>query len=229
MNENNNDQNAGAGSGNSGDNGGDNSGSSNANNSNNANDANDQNAGGENQPVQLTEAQLAAAFNHPRFKELTQAANELKTLKESQEKAERERLEKQGEFKTLAEKAQAEAEQAREALKTERINNAVTLEAAKLGAHDPAVVAKLVDSGKLTMNDDGTITGADEALKALQSSNPYLFKTGSSTSIGGGDTNGQSQGGTDFKASQFQDAAFYKEHAKEMDAAMLAGRVDMNA
>lgn len=180
-----------------------------------------------NQPVQLTDEQLQAAFNHPRFKELTQAAQELKKLKDQQSADEAERLKKQGEFETLAQQREQEANEAKAALENERKNNALIVAANKLGAHDASVVAKLVDRGTLTIKDDGTVEGAENALAELQKSNPYLFKTGSTTKMGGGDTNPQGGGNAEFTASQYADAAFYKEHQAEMDKALKENRVDM--
>lgn len=178
--------------------------------------------------LQLTPEQLEAAFKHPRFKELNDRAKLADKLKADQEAAERKRLEDAGEHQKLAEQYRTEAETARTALETERKNNAIIIEANKLGAHDPMVVTKLIDAGAITINEDGTVQGAEAAIKSLQTSNPYLFKTGTSKSMGGGDTNpGAGTNNAEFTYSQFKDSKFYQEHQKEMDKALVENRVDM--
>ncbi len=194
------------------------------NNGQGGNDNQNQNGSG----VQLTPEQLQAAFEHPRFKELNEKAKLADKLKSDQEAAEKKRLEEAGEHQKLAEQYKGEADTFKTQLETERKTNALINAAMKIGAHDPAVVAKLVDAGSITIGDDGTVSGVDEAIKALQQSNAYLFKTGSTTQVGGGDTNSSGNGNsTEFSATQFKDAAFYKEHQAAMDKAMTEGRVDM--
>lgn len=56
-------------------------------------------------------------------------------------------------------------------------------------ARDKSVVKKLLNYDDIKMNDDGTVTGVNEQLKALQSEQAYLFdqgtKTTGSTPMGG--------------------------------------------
>ncbi len=187
----------------------------------------DSNANANAGETQLTEAQLAQAFQHPRFKELNEKAKLADKLKGDQEAAEKKRLEESGEHQKLAEQYKADADKATGLLNTERKNNALIIEANKLGAHDASVVAKLIDSNAITIDENGAISGVSDALKALQAANPYLFKTGSGKSMGGSDTNPAGGGNADFTYSQFKDAKFYQEHAKEMDKALVENRVDM--
>jgi FtsZ-binding cell division protein ZapB len=42
--------------------------------------------------------------------------------------------------------------------------------------HDPATALKLVDMSQVVVNEDGTVTGMKDALKALASSHPFLIK-----------------------------------------------------
>lgn len=188
-------------------------------------DANGASNGGE--APTLTDDQLKLAFEHPRFKELTQAAQELKTLKEAQAKNEQKALEEQGKFKELADQREAEANDWKSKYESSIKNNAIIVAANKLGAHDASTVAKLVDSAAITLNEDGTASGVDEAVAALQTANPYLFKTGSATKIGGGDTNPQGGANAEYTASQFKDAEFYGKNSEAMDKALREGRVDL--
>lgn len=57
--------------------------------------------------------------------------------------------------------------------KQTQIDTAIKL-AAK-DAKDPADVLAFIDKGKLQLNEDGTITGLDDALKTLRESKAYLF------------------------------------------------------
>lgn len=178
-------------------------------------------------PSALSDDQLKAAFEHPRFKELTEKANELKKLQDQKAADDAKALADQGKFQELAEKHQAEATDWKSKYENSIKQNAVIVAANKLGAHDANTVAKLVDSGAIQLADDGTVSGVDEAVAALQTANPYLFKTGSTTKIGGGDTNPQGGGNAEYTASQFADHAFYQENQKAMDKAMSEGRVDL--
>lgn len=175
----------------------------------------------------LTDDQLKAAFDHPRFKELTEKANELKKLQDQKAADDAKALADQGKFQELAEKHETEATEWKSKYESSIKQNAVIVAANKLGAHDANTVAKLVDSNAITLNDDGTVSGVDEAVAALQTANAYLFKTGNQTKIGGGDTNPQAGGNAEYTASQFKDAAFYAENQKAMDKALTEGRVDL--
>jgi|GEM_PF-652483 len=81
-------------------------------------------------------------------------------------------------LKADLEAAQTAAREAAEKHKTDMaakdldyaIRNAIT------DAHDPALVASLVDQGKLKLLDDGKVAGLDEALKAIRAEKPFLFK-----------------------------------------------------
>jgi hypothetical protein len=188
-------------------------------------DANGASNGGE--APTLTDDQLKLAFEHPRFKELTQAAQQLKALQDEKAKSEQKALEEQGKFKELADQREAEANDWKTKYESSIKNNAIIVAANKLGAHDASTVAKLVDSGAITLNEDGTASGVDEAVAALQTANPYLFKTGSATKIGGGDTNPQGGANAEFTASQFKDAEYYGKNSEAMDKAMREGRVDL--
>lgn len=180
-----------------------------------------------NQPQQLTDEQLALAFKHPRFKELTEAAKELKALKDQQTKADEEALKAKGEFEKLAQQREEEANTLRQQLENERINNTVYAEAMKLGAHDAAAVARLLNRDNVTVKEDGTVEGVDAAVKQLQTDSPYLFKTGATNNIGSGDTNPANGNTTTFTYSQVKDHKFYTENKDAVDQAVREGRIDM--
>lgn len=98
-----------------------------------------------------------------------------------------------------AQDAAAAAEQQRDAaLATANIrlvNAAVIAAAAKAGAVDPTVVSRLVDSTDITVGDDGTISGATEAVEALLVQHAYLKGAALGTPPDPGTTNPGRPGG----------------------------------
>lgn len=182
-----------------------------------------------NQPVQLTQEQLAAAFQHPRFKELAAQAAKAKELEEAQAKAEEERAKQNGEFEKLAETKSAEAEKWKGQFQSAVTNNAIIQAAVKAGISDPDAAVKLIERGGIKLNDDGTVEGVEDAVKSLIESKPYLKGTAPAVNSGGGPANPDPNGtGTPpaFTRSQIEDHKFYTEHQAEIDKAVDEGRVD---
>lgn len=185
---------------------------------------------GQGQGVQLTAEQLAAAFEHPRFKALNERAKKADELEKQAQDAADAAAKEQGKFEDLYKTANERATAAETALKQERINNAVTVEAAKLGVVDPSAAIKLLDQSGISVSDDGTISGVADAVKALQQTSPYLFKTPAQGSVGSGNTN-PGAGATqpaEFTYSQIQDLNFYKANQAAVDKAVAEGRIDMS-
>lgn len=84
--------------------------------------------------------------------------------------------------------ATARAEQAEAAAKAAAIRSSVVAAAAGSGAVDADAVYALLDKNALTVADDGTVTGVDDAVKTLMEAKPYLV--GDKTQSGGGDAGG---------------------------------------
>lgn len=194
-----------------------------------ANPAANSDGQGNGQGVQLTDEQLAAAFQHPRFKSLNERAKKADELEQQAKDAAEAAAKEQGKFEDLYKTANERATTLEGQLKQTRIENAVTLEAAKLGVVDPVAAVKLLDQSNISVSDDGTISGVAEAVKALQTSSPYLFKTPAQGSVGSG-TNPANGGNTqsEFSYSQIQDLAFYKANQAAIDKAVAEGRIDMS-
>lgn len=187
---------------------------------------------GDGQGVQLTDEQLAAAFNHPRFKSLNERAKKADDLERQAQEAAEAAAKEQGKFEDLYKQANERASTLEGQLKQTRIENAVTIEAAKLGVVDPNAAVKLLDQSGITVGDDGTISGVAEAVKALQQSSPYLFKTPAQGSVGSGNSNpagGANNAQAEFKYSEIQDLEFYKKNQAAIDKAVAESRIDMNA
>lgn len=159
-------------------------------------------------------------FKHPRFKSLNDRAKVADQLEKEKTEAEKKRLADEGKWKELAEKAQQEATEARTKAQTAMVDNKIQVEAAKLGAVDLEAVQKLIDRSSVKVNDDGTISGVEEAVKSLLESKPFLKGKSGSVTIGsptnpGPDTSGMKK----FKLSQLQDPTFYRANAKDIELA----------
>jgi hypothetical protein len=73
-----------------------------------------------------------------------------------------------------AEAAEKRAAEASERANKSAIRSAVISAATSAGAVDPDAVMALIDHNALTIGDDGQVTGAEEAVKGLLESKPYL-------------------------------------------------------
>jgi hypothetical protein len=168
-------------------------------------------------------------FTHDRFKALNESAKEAKALKADREKAENAQLEQEKKFQELSQKHEQSANDWKGKFEQSQINNKITVEASKLGITDVEAATKLLDRQSISIDDDGNVSGVEEAVKALAESKSYLVDKskqvptiGSPTnpSPGNQPTNGATR---QFKASEIMDPKFYQEHGKEIDASLKAG------
>jgi len=171
-------------------------------------------------------------WNLPRVKELRDQAAEAKTLKDAATAAENKRLEDNKEFETLAESRKTDLETAQGQIKTMRIDQALTNKLVPEGIVDLDAALKLVDRSKLTIDDNGVVSGIDEVLASLKTDKAYLFNntgTPPDPSLG---TPSNPTGGTPptgpakFKRSQLRDAKFYTENRDEIIKAQAAGLIE---
>jgi hypothetical protein len=86
-----------------------------------------------------------------------------------------------------------------------------------------------MDNSKVSVADDGTVTGADVALKELITARPYLIDKANTTRIGS-PTNpaapDANPGVKRFKHSEIKDPKFFRENEKEIMQAMKLGLID---
>lgn len=171
-------------------------------------------------------------WNLPRVKELRDQAAEAKTLKDAATAAENKRLEDNKEFETLAESRKTELETAQGQIKTMRIDQALTNKLVPEGVVDLEAALKLVDRSKITIDDNGVVSGIDDVLASLKTEKTYLFNntgTPPDPSLG---TPSNPTGGTPptgpakFKRSQLRDPKFYTEHRDEIIKAQAAGLIE---
>lgn len=166
-----------------------------------------------------------------RFDEVNQKAKELEKWKSEQEAkakaAEEEILKKKGEFETLAKQKEEENNTLKAQLQTQRIDNLLTIEAGKAGAVDVSDVLKLIDRSGITVNEDGSVTGAAEAVTALLTAKPHLKGSGQVPTVGSPtNPNDQTQGVRRFKRSELLDHEFYTANEKEIMKAFALGMID---
>jgi hypothetical protein len=108
---------------------------------------------------------------------------ELDALKAEKATAEKEQLEKQGEWKTLHEQAQAQLDQERQkATEAQQLAHQTLVKAALIRAAagtftDPADAITFADLAKLAVDEHGEVPGAADVVAALAKEKPYLLKT----------------------------------------------------
>ncbi len=186
--------------------------------------------------------QIAAALENPalwetpRMKELLSSSKELKDLKDKASQDEESRLKEQKKFEELAEKKEQENLTLKSQMEQMRTNQALTSLLLKENVVDLDAALVLINRGSIKLNEDGTVTGADEAIKALKSDKTYLFNSQNGgannqnlgTASNAGNQN-QSSGQMKFKRSQLMGpdgTKFYQEHKTEIDEAYQKGLIE---
>lgn len=166
-------------------------------------------------------------FKLPRVAELLQAQKDLKALKDQKAADDQKSLEEQGKFKELAETRATEVSTLKEQIQTMTIDQALTTKLVPEGVVDIDAALKLADRSKVKIDDNGNVTGLDEAIASLKTDKAYLFGKGSNPTVGGPTNPGTNPSGpAKFKRSQLQDANFYNEHRTEILAAQKAGLIE---
>lgn len=133
--------------------------------------------------------------------------------------------EEQGKFKELAEKREQELQELREKYTGEKRQTAVMRELQKLNPSNLDAALRLVDMSKVSVDDDGTITGADEAVKAVQQFAPEFFTKVPPSDVGV-KTSTQATQSRKFKLSEIRDPNFRAANWEEIDKAEKEGRID---
>lgn len=167
-------------------------------------------------------------FKHDRFKSLAEAKKERDELKAAQSKAEEDRLKANQEFEKLAQKNAQERDEFKTKAEQAEINAEVVRIAASQGAVDLNAVKKLIDKEGIKLDDAGSIIGAEEAVKKLIESSPYLFNKGNNAPTIGNPTSpgNNNTGAKRFKLSQLNDARFYRDNYKDIQEAFKHGMVE---
>lgn len=171
---------------------------------------------------------LKHAFEHPRFKELSEQAKAGRAAQEAAKKAEEEKLKKAGEFDTILAERDNKIKSLTDQMQRQSVDNKLTQILFKEESVDADTALQIIDRSKIVVAEDGTVSGLEEAVKALKESKPFLFGKAQAPKVGGatnpkpGDVNGQW-----FNQSQLADPKFYKENRESIMEAMNAGRIRM--
>lgn len=197
------------------------------------------NNGDNGEPVKLTSEQWEAAFNSPRFKELTSYKKKYEEMTKKQEEAENERLKEQNKWKEIAEKNEQKAKELEQKMNQQSRQMEISSKAAKLGFIDPS-------DAYLHIGSD--VEDLDEALKKLSEEKSYLVKKdgdgggGNNSNIGnntngnnnsngkGDDTSGAKKWNWSELKKNASDPKWWEkeENRKEYRAAMNENRIDYN-
>lgn len=123
-------------------------------------------------------------------KEAQQMRAKLKALEDAEAKRTEATLSEQEKAIKRAEAAEARAQELEARHREITVRSAVQAAATQAGIIDPDAAYRLIDAGKITIDDSGNVNGVTEAVKALVESKPYLI----GQSGGSGATN-QQRGG----------------------------------
>lgn len=168
-------------------------------------------------------------WKQPRIAELLEHSKELKKLKKDQETANETQLTEQKKFEDLATQRGEKITQLETRLQTMSLDQALTAALVKESVIDLDGALKLVDRSKLSVDDNGQVSGVEDALTALKTDKSYLFKEGGNAPTLGAPSNGGTQPNSapaKFKRSQLQDPAFYKANEKAIDEAWKASLIE---
>lgn len=167
-------------------------------------------------------------FKLPRIATLLEDSKNLKKLSKDQEAAREKALEEQKKFEDLANERGSKIETLEKQLQDQAIANSLTALLVKENVIDLDAALKLVDRNKVTVNEDGSLAGAEDAINALKADKAYLFNNQGGT-LGTPSNPSSSQasqpGGYKFKESQIT-PEFYKAHEKEILEAYRNGQIE---
>lgn len=132
-------------------------------------------------PSKLTQDQLNKVlenqelWKNPRLAGLLDADKKLKQLEKDKETQTEQELTDQKKFTELAAKRAEDLAKANATIQTMRIDQALTNKLVKENVVDLDGALKLIDRANIKVDDNGTVEGADEALKSLKTDRAYLF------------------------------------------------------
>lgn len=187
-------------------------------------------------PSKLTPEQLNKVlenqelWKNPRLAGLLESDKQLKQLQKDNEAATEKQLQEQKKFEELATKRGDDLAKANQTIQNMRLDQALTTKLIGEKVVDLDGALKLVDRSKVQIDDNGTVTGIDEALASLKTDRPYLFGGSAAGHTVGNASNpqGQQAGGSGqfkFKESQLT-TEFYQAHKAEIDEAGRLGLIE---
>lgn len=189
-------------------------------------------------PTKLTQDQLNKVlenqelWKNPRLAGLLESDKQLKQLQKDKETQTEQQLTEQKKFQELAEKRATDLATATETIQKMQVDQALTNKLVKENVVDLDGALKLIDRTKIQVDDNGTVTGVDEALTSLKTDKAYLFNasgTPPAQPVVGNPSNpsapASGSGNFKFKESQLT-TAFYNAHKAEVDEAGRLGLIE---
>ena len=151
-------------------------------------------------------------------------------LQAEQDEAKQKTLAEQGKWEEVAKKAQEDLAAVRNQAQAEKKQAEFTKLASEAGAHNPATLAKLVniDEG-IKVAEDGTFDSSalKTALEGLKKTDAFLFGEKKAPDAGnpGGGSPAGGTGPRTFKVSELSDSTFYQANRAEILKAQEAGLI----
>lgn len=167
----------------------------------------------------IVQERLARAKPPADYDDLKAAAQRLEEI----EAANKSDLEK---AQTRADEAEKRAEQAQNRANDALRRAAVMSAATTAGAIDADAVIAMLDQDAVTIGDDGQVTGAEEAVKALLESKPYLVGTSNGEPVKKSVADGGQRGaGGDGRPTQLTRDDISTMSSDEIEAARVGGQL----
>lgn len=149
--------------------------------------------------VEMTQAELDALIAkrisrvEKKYAGVDEKLSRLDALEKAEEErkkadmTEKERLEaEKAEAAKKAQEAEESARKAQEAANRRIIDTEIRSIARAMNANDANDVLSFVDKSAVSIDEDGNVVGAEEAVKAVKDAKPYLFKAPIGADAGGG-------------------------------------------
>ncbi len=130
--------------------------------------------------VQTEMEQLRAALKKANS-EAAERRHKLQEYEEAERKRQEAELSEMEKLRKRLDESAAEREHLSTALNETRIRHAIEMTAAQMRFHDPADAYALSDLSGVEIDEDGKVSGVDDALKALAKSKPHLIRSAEPT------------------------------------------------
>jgi hypothetical protein len=167
-------------------------------------------------------------WKHPRFKSLVEAKDRLKAIEKKEAEEREAKLLEEKKFQELLEEKDKKISELTQNQQRMLLDSKISTAALKAGAVDTEAILKLIDRANITLNDDGSVAGVEEAIKTLLETKPYLVGSDQQPTVGAGTNPGANttSSAKRFKLSQLQDRAFYQANEADIDQALRLGLVE---
>lgn len=168
-------------------------------------------------------------FKLPRIAQALEAEKQLKKVEADQQKAKEQSLAEQKKWEELANEREQKNATLQKQIQDNQINSALSTKLYGEKVVDLDGALKLVDKSKISVDENGSITGVDEAISSLKTDRAYLFTTSGSPRVGNPSNPNQPPASGDgrylFKESQIT-PQFYNENKDKLMEAAKNGQIE---